>query len=66
MFRHDLGAETSEGQKIEENVQFGPTGPPLAVALPSWIGTQSNVMYIAVGLVAAYLVYKYVYDVREA
>lgn len=50
---HYLGAETAEGQKVEENVQFGPVAP---VALP-----VDNRMWVYGGLalVAAYALYTY-------
>jgi hypothetical protein len=66
MFKHDLGAATPEGIQVEENVQFGPPGPPLVVGLPAWIGTQNTVMYIGAGVIAAYLLYKYWYDIKAS
>lgn len=61
----DLGATTAEGQIVEENVQFGPSAP-LVVGLPSWVGGQSTLMYVAGGAIAAYLVYHYWSDMSES
>lgn len=50
-----LGATTTEGQQIEENVQFGPVAP-------SNIALDTTTILYGVGVLAAlYVAYNYMY-----
>jgi hypothetical protein len=68
MFRSDLGVDlgaevVDDGiyqGKVEENVQYGPVAPLYSIDVPAFFGTRSTMLWVAGGLVGAWLLYEYV------
>jgi hypothetical protein len=69
MFRPDLGAElgaevVDDGiykGTVETGVQYGPVAPLYSLEVPAFFGTKSTMLWVAGGLVGAWLLYEYVF-----
>lgn len=47
--------------KVEAGVQHGPPAPLYSVDVPAFFGTRSTMLWVAGGLVGAWLLYEYVF-----